>query len=38
MQNLNINVWTITFDVSYHLDNIFDSRSDLVVIAILGRN
>ncbi len=26
MQNLNINVWTITFDVSYHSDNIFDSK------------
>jgi len=38
MQNLNINVWTITLDVSSHSDNAFDSRSDLVVIAILGRN
>jgi hypothetical protein len=38
MQNFKINVWTITSDVSYHSDNTFDSRSDLVVIAILGRN
>ncbi len=36
MQNLNINVWTITSDVSYNSDNTFDSKSDLVVIAILG--
>ncbi len=38
MQNLNINVRTITSDVSYNLDNTLDSKSDLVVIAILGRN